>query len=60
MVHLIRFFTRLLSATLVLLALLVVGLRIGLANIAYFEAEIKDWLAGEVVSEISFVNKRGG
>jgi len=60
MARLIRFITRLLSAVLVLLALLVVGLRIGLANIAYFEAEIKDWLAGEVVSEIDFVNIRGG
>ncbi|MFA9421248.1 MAG: YhdP family protein, partial [Gammaproteobacteria bacterium] len=59
MARLIRFFTRLLSVILVLLALLVVGLRIGLANIAYFETEIKDWLATEVASDISFINIRG-
>jgi len=60
MARLIRFFTRLLSVILVLLALLVVGLRIGLANIAYFESEINDWLATEVASDISFINIRAG
>jgi uncharacterized protein (TIGR02099 family) len=60
MVHLIRLITRLLSVTLLLLALLVVSLRIGLANIDYFETEIKQWLANEVASSISFADIHGG
>jgi uncharacterized protein (TIGR02099 family) len=58
--HLISFITRLVSLTLVLLALAVVGMRIGLANIDHFENEIKNWLSSEIASGISFVDIHGG
>ncbi|MCZ6578294.1 MAG: hypothetical protein O6927_02960, partial [Gammaproteobacteria bacterium] len=57
--YLIRLLTKFLSWALVLLALGVVGLRVGLANIDYFEAEIKIWLVSEVSSGISFVGIQG-
>ncbi len=55
-----RFITRLLSLTIILLVLIVVGLRLGLSNIEFFKAEIEGWLARDVAPGLKFSGIQGG
>jgi uncharacterized protein YhdP len=55
-----RIITRLLSLTLILLALIVIGLRLGLSNIDLFKSEIEIWLTKDVAPGLKFAGIRGG
>ncbi len=54
-----RFITKLLSLAIILLALIVIGLRIGLSNIDFFKSDIEIWLAKDVTPGISFSSIQG-
>jgi len=55
-----RFIIKLLSLTIILLALVVIGLRISLANIDLFKSDIESWLASNVAPGISYTSIQGG
>lgn len=55
-----RLITRLLSLTIIVLAVAVTGLRLGLSNIDLFKSDIENWLAKDVTSGIRFASIEGG
>jgi len=55
-----RFIIKLLSLTIILLALVVIGLRLSLANIDLFKSDIENWLAGNIAPGISYTSIQGG
>jgi uncharacterized protein (TIGR02099 family) len=54
-----RLITRLLSLTIIVLALAVVGLRLSLTYIDLFNSDIENWLAKDVVNGIQFTRIEG-
>ena len=55
-----RLITRLLSLTIIVLAVAVIGLRFSLYNIDLFKSDIENWLAKDVISGIRFASIEGG
>ena len=55
-----RLITRLLSLTIILLAIVVIVLRLGLSNIEIFKSDIENWLAKDVAPGIRFTSIQGG
>ena len=55
-----RLITRLLSLTIIVLAVVVIGMRFGLSNIELFKSDIENWLAKDVISGIRFASIEGG
>ena len=60
MERLSRFITRLLSLTIILLAMAVIGLRVSLNNIDLFKSDIESWLARDVAPGLRFTSIQGG
>ena len=54
-----RLITRLLSLTIIVLAVAVIGLRFSLSNIDLFKSDIENWLARDVISGIKFASIEG-
>ena len=55
-----RLITRLLSLTIIVLAVAVIGMRFGLSHIELFKSDIENWLAKDVISGIRFASIEGG